>query len=100
MMIAIDFDGVICQHKTIPSELSIDNLKPIKNAIPAIKLLQKHHILYVLTNRYPSDVVKWLNKNGFKKLIVTDKKLPGTSLYLDDRAYRFTNWEDVCKLLV
>lgn len=99
MKIAIDFDGVICQHKTIPSEKEIDNLDPIYQSFEAIKWLQNKHELYVLTNRNNDEVVKWLDKNDFKNLLVTDRKLPDTKMYIDDRAVRFTNWQDICKFL-
>ena len=99
MIVDCDFDGVICQHEKIPSETTIDNLKPVKQSKEAIKWLQKKHLVYVLTNRPAGQVVPWLVKNGFKGLVVTDKKLPETKMIIDDRAIRFISWSDTCKLL-
>ena len=100
MLIAIDADGTLIKRKGIPRGKSIKGCKPVKDAKQAVKWLQEKHQVYVFTNRNADEVVEWLDKNGFKKLVVTDRKLPNTKTYIDDRAIRFeNNWQSICKLL-
>ena len=100
MRYGIDFDGVICERKGIPRKSSIRGCKPMKDAKQAIEwIIDQGHEVYVFTNRNWDEVEKWLVKHKFPTMLVTDRKLPDTALYIDDRAYRFTDWQDICKLL-
>ena len=103
MKIGIDFDNTLIKHKRIPTSRNGFDDKPMKYAVDAVKHLLKHrHQLYILTSRYNNEWVKihdWLKKWGFPELEVTNIKKHRTSLIIDDRAIRFTNWPDVCRYL-
>lgn len=100
MIIAIDFDGVLITH---PHSLSFSDClrfgKPTKNSVEVLNYLSKFHELYVLTSRTEHDRIKdWLWDWGFPEMEVTNVKKPA-SVYVDDRALRFTNWTDISKYL-
>ena len=102
--IAIDFDGVIAKRHGIPrEEEAFMLLQPVEEAKDALRwMVDNGFEPYVSTNRNESDweyITRWLEVKGFPKMDVTDRKLPDTFLYIDDRALRFTNWMDVCKFL-
>ncbi len=98
--IAIDFDGVLHDGKGIPRSSDIKG-KPKENAVDAIKFLEGlGYECYVFTARDESefdDIYKWLLNNKFPAMDVTNKKISAIA-YIDDRAIRFTNWQDICKL--
>lgn len=101
MKIAIDFDGVIAKRKGIPTiHEDTEDLLPIKGAKETLQmLLNNGHEIYVLTAHEPiHEVDSWLEMydfpHGFK---VTNIKQKGTQMYIDDRAVRFTNWQDIRK---
>jgi 5'(3')-deoxyribonucleotidase len=103
MRIAIDFDGVICKRDGIPRTNDFRDCPPMKNALEAVRWLNDHHDIYILTNRRKDDrcyVRAWLVKHGFPLVLVTNRKMPKTSVYIDDRAIRFTNWLDISKYFV
>lgn len=99
MKIAIDWDGVIAQNRGIPTIKIMPSLMP--GAKETIEILLKlGHEVYVLTNRADTQkemVEKWLKKYSFPKLRVTNIKERGTTVYIDDRAIRFTSWQDIRK---
>ena len=100
MRLSLDFDGVICERNEIPRKKNWRKCKPMKLAKEGIWTLLENYEVYILTNRPEEewdDIYKWLLKNGFPSLLVTNKKLPNTFAYIDDRAIRFTNWLDICK---
>jgi len=101
VIIAIDFDGVICDRQGIPRGDDWKECKPTKDAQSAIYLLTSQgHTLYIFTNRESDewgDILEWMLDYDFPELPITNSKLPGTSVYIDDRCIRFTNWLDVCK---
>lgn len=104
MKIAIDFDGVIVKRKGIPTTGSFWGCKPVKGALASIELLiNSGHELYICTNRNKKgfeNIGVWLLSNNFPKLKITNRKLANTTIYLDDRAVRFTNWNDFRKLII
>lgn len=100
MKIAVDFDGVICQRMGIPRKPSIENTVPVADSKKALEwLIREGHDPYILTNREQQEVYDWLDRWQFPPISVTNMKQPETVLYIDDRAVRFTNWQDVCKLI-
>ena len=103
MKIGIDFDNVLIKHKGVPGEDNNFEEEPVKGALDAVKWLKKQgHEVYVLTARFNTDWVeieRWLIKWKFPDMEITNKKLNGTAVYIDDRAIRFTNWQDVCRYL-
>lgn len=101
MKIAIDFDGVICKREGIPTIYDWDHVEPMEGALESINLLLKmKYEVYILTSNFePAKVIEWLSDYGFPKLEVTNIKKPA-HVYIDDRAMRFTNWQDIRKYFV
>lgn len=99
---AIDFDSVLAERKGIPTKEEDTNmLIPVKDALEGVMWLTKRgHELYVYTSHDSlSEVKDWLKDNNFPDLRVTKEKEKGTKAYVDDRAIRFTSWQDIRKLL-
>lgn len=100
MRISIDFDGVICKRTGIPRSSTFRNYEQQDYALEAINyLMGQGHELYIQSVRDKDEILIWLKQNNFPLLEITDKKKKGTSIYLDDRAVRFTNWQDFCKII-
>lgn len=98
MNIAIDFDGTICKRVGIPTQEGFMDCKPYTGALETIKLLQSlGHKVWISTSNSDIDRIKvWLESNRFPELEVTNIKKPA-HVYIDDRAIRFTNWQDIRK---
>lgn len=97
MNIAIDFDGVICKSEGIPTEKFIwEKREPVFQALEAVNHLIKvgHHIWVFSSNKELEKVEQWLRDHNFPSLEVTNVKKPAHA-YIDDRAIRFTNWQDI-----
>jgi len=77
--------------------------KPIPHAKEMINLLIDHGFTIVIfTARSKKDfpmVKEWLKKYGFPVLKVTNRKIPSLA-YVDDRAIRFTNWDDIVRYFI
>jgi thiamine monophosphate kinase len=101
MKIGIDFDGVIVERYGIPRKDNFDNCPPTENCEDALRWLKRQgHELYIFTNRLPEEWKKidnWLKMNQLPKIRISNIKDKDTSVYIDDRAIRFTNWMDICK---
>lgn len=100
MKIAIDFDGVICKRSGIPTIRDFND-PPMEGALDSIKLLKKmKYKVWIFTSNPDLEQVKtWLSLNEFPDLEVTNIKKPA-HVYIDDRAMRFTNWQDIRKYFV
>ena len=100
--LGIDFDGVICKREGIPTIGDWQKCEPVNGARESIELFIKQGIgVYICTQREHYDwpeVKEWLKKRGFPELRITNKKEKDTTVYIDDRAIRFTNWNDIRKL--
>lgn len=103
--ISIDFDGTLCKRKGIPTSDVAWGCEPMEGAVDTAWLFFENKIeFYVLTNRTEKDwprIRKWMKKWNFPntdEVLITNVKMKGTSVYLDDRAIRFTNWQDFRKL--
>lgn len=104
--IAIDFDGVIHDFSKGWHDGTCYG-EPIPGSIEAIKFLsQKFRIVIFTAKAKPSRplvngktgkqlVEEWLDKHGVLQCIseITSEK-PRAWLYVDDKGYRFLNWED------
>ncbi len=106
-MIAIDFESVLVNRKGIPTEPAYCAWgdKPMKRSIDALWLFTKRDIkFYIHTARPDSDfpkIRKWLEKWGYSPdVMITREKQPDTTIYLDDRAFRFTSWKDFYKYIL
>lgn len=97
--IMVDIDGVICtEEKTFERALA----KPLDGAREAIaKLRGAGHIVVLYTGRgWPEyrATKAWLDQNGFEYDGIQMGK-PIADVWIDDRAVRFTNWNDTLKQL-
>jgi len=102
MKIAVDFDNVICYRKGIPAvQEEWAMRKPVEGALDAVKLMmgQGHEVWVFTSNPELENVRSWLELNGFPELKVTNIK-KFANVYIDDRALRFTNWNDIRKYFV
>lgn len=91
MKIAIDFDSTLANKYWIPMPDAVNSVN---------WLLKLGHELYIFTSRPKRDwgkMRRWLKENEFPKMKITNKKELNTVAYIDDRAIRFTNWNDIRK---
>tara|TARA_R100000951_G_scaffold116779_2_gene130717 strand:- start:649 stop:1044 length:396 start_codon:yes stop_codon:yes gene_type:complete len=109
--IAIDFDGVIHNFDKGFHDGTCYG-SPLINSIESIKeISQKYNIIIFTAKAKPSRplvdgktgtelVWEWLDKYKIKEYItaVTSEK-PRAFLYIDDKGYRFNNWEDTMTFL-
>lgn len=104
VVIAIDFDNVIHQYDEGWKGGELYG-RPIAGAIEALnKLRTRVDEVYILTARaideQSADAVRdWLDTAGVKYahgLEISNVKKPAT-VYIDDRAIRFTNWKDIMR---
>ena len=98
--IVFDFDGVIHRYKYGYSDGSIYD-EPNEGAIEGLVRLQDEGYKVIISTARPNwkEIPEWLKKWGMskdriKQIEVTDKKVYGRA-YIDDRAIRFTNFEDI-----
>lgn len=106
MKIAIDFDGTLVKRSGIPTQSDVWKDPPQEGAIDAIQYFKHKNIeVYILTNRDRKEfdeIAIWLISQGLSSKdvpLITNQKQKDTKIYIDDRAYRFTNWNDIRKLL-
>ena len=100
--LAIDFDGVLHEYRNFEAPSG----KPVPGAVEAwYKLYNAGYNLVVFTCRKDLDSVReWMHRHfDFKRNIghfyepeITNIK-PMAIVYIDDRAIRFTNWDDIRK---
>ena len=104
MKVAIDFDSVLVQRSGIPTSSEVWRDGPVKDSEDALwHFFRKGIDMYIFSVRGKEEkdkIREWLEKHDFPPIeLITNEKQPGTALYIDDRALRFTNWQDVRKLL-
>lgn len=104
--LAIDFDGVIHNDNRGWHDGTCYG-EPIPGALESIKTLASKYRIVIFTAKAKPDrplvdgktgkqlVEEWLNKYGVLQYVqeITSEK-PRAMLYIDDNAYRFTNWTD------
>lgn len=104
--IAIDFDGVIHNDDKGFHDGTVYG-EPIPGALESLKNLASHFKLVIFTAKAKKDrplingktgtelVEEWLQKHNVLQHIseVTAEK-PRAIIYIDDNAYRFSNWGD------
>jgi len=110
-VIAIDFDGVIHNDYLGYNDGTIYG-KPIEGSIESIKRLSENYILKIYScksnpnrplvdEKTGTDLIwEWLEKHGIKEKIsdvVWGK--PNAVIYIDDKGYRFQNWNDTIEQL-
>lgn len=108
MRIIIDLDGVICPIKK--QKQSYSDLKPLPGAVKRLRELRAAgHYIIIMTARHmatcESNVGKvmkkmgkltfdWLDKYGIEYDEVYFGK-PNGEVYIDDRAIRFSSWNEI-----
>ena len=113
MRIVIDLDGTICYIKK-PDE-SYSDLEPIPGSVQKIKELRSlGHYIIILTARNMATcesnqgkvmknigkiTLDWLEKYDVEYDEIYFGK-PNAEIYIDDRALRFCNWDDISDELI
>lgn len=83
--ICVDFDGVLNEHDGYEE----GNLgEPLSGSQDFIKELRRKYKVVILTSRPKEQVNRWLRRNGFPSMKVTNRKVPAVA-YIDDRAIQF-----------
>ncbi|MFJ8992647.1 hypothetical protein ACIRQH_19900 [Streptomyces sp. NPDC102279] len=112
MTLAVDFDGVIHAYSRGWADGTIYD-PPVPGALEGLRALLDQDAVFVFTARDIGQVAAWLLDRGFHvrvgydgefwnergPLLVTNRKLPATA-YLDDRAVRFTDWDQALAALL
>tara|TARA_R110002096_G_scaffold62532_1_gene154494 strand:- start:27 stop:425 length:399 start_codon:yes stop_codon:yes gene_type:complete len=109
--IGIDFDGVIhkCSKGYHDGTIYDD---PIEGSLEAIQNISTKFTIIIYSAKARSDrplvnnktgielIWEWLEKHGFKEYVkeVTAEK-PRAFCYIDDRAIRFTDWQQTREIL-
>lgn len=110
MTIAVNFDGVIHQYSRGWQDGTIYD-PPMPGALDGLRRLQSTEPVFIFTSRSTEQVAYWLFERGDfnitweppgdhavefwndkDRLYITNRKLPAR-IYLDDRAVRFTGWD-------
>lgn len=109
--VGVDFDGVIHRYSRGWADGTIYD-EPIDGAFAALRGIMAQHAVFVFTTRDVTQVAAWLSDHGFTtcvhvaspdapkltfwdrrgELLVTNLKLAAIA-YIDDRAIRFTSWD-------
>ena len=89
--VSVGFDGVIHKFSKGWQDGSIYD-EPMPGARKAIKQMIKEGLnVVVSTCREVETVKRWLSKQGFSDIEVTNSK-PCAIAYIDDRAVKFETW--------
>lgn len=89
-IISIDFDGVIAEYHWYKWENII--WEPMSWALQFIKkIIENWYTPVIYTTRKIDLIEKWIKKNRFPEIEVTNTKYPSV-LYIDDRCIQF-NWD-------
>lgn len=107
--IAVDFDGVIHSYERGWQDGSVYG-DFVPGAVAGLSRLMSRYAVFIHTSRRPRQAARWIerqsgygiecttrvprsgfwNQRGY--LLVTRRKLPAIA-YIDDRAIRFTSWD-------
>lgn len=93
MVLAIDFDGVLCGGDVRPGRRMGDPIEGAIEAMQALKAKGYTLIIHTVRGERPKHVVDWLTYWHIPFDDVTRIK-PNASLFLDDKAYQFCGWDD------
>ena len=94
MILAIDFDGVVHDHKNpIKGRRMGAPIEGAKEVVNELKLRGNKIIIHSVWAGNPQVIKDWMEFYGILFDEITDKK-PQADIYLDDKAVRFTSWQD------
>ena len=99
MIIACDFDGVLCDSNTIRPGFRMG--EPMPGAVEALLTLHRQGdaiIVFTARDRF-QPVEEWLQHFGIPYSRVTNVKPPEAECFIDDKAIRFTSWKQVMEYL-
>lgn len=99
LILAIDFDGVIHDFKNPLTGRRMG--APINGAKEALEFFKKRGdtiIIHSVWGDKPKAISDFMVYYGLPFDSITNIK-PNADVYLDDKAVRFTNWEEVCHSL-
>lgn len=94
MILAIDFDGVLCSENVRPGRRMGDPIEGAIEAMQALKVKGYTLIIHTVRGERPKHVVDWLVYWGIPFDDVTRIK-PDADLFIDDRAVHFESWADL-----
>lgn len=107
--IGIDFDGTICQKQSFGDGKIWQKPMPnVKKVLSEMKQCEYKLVIFTvrLNPDMPGDVEakkkeieRWLLKHEIPYDDLTNNK-PSAVAYIDDRAIRFTNWEDISNYFI
>ena len=97
--IAIDFDGVLHRYSkgwhdgTIYDD-AVDDAKECTE-----KILKEGYTIVIFSTRHAEQISMWLGQYlpHLRECEIFSK--PRAQMYIDDRAFRFTNWNDTRKYI-
>jgi hypothetical protein len=109
--LGIDFDGVIHNDNLGFHDGTVYG-EPIEGSLESIKLLSEFFNIIIFTAKAKKDrplidgksgaelVEEWLLKHNVLKYVseITAEK-PRATLYVDDKGFRFENWQDTMKFI-
>ncbi len=96
--ISVDFDGVLHKYSRGWQDGAIYD-DPVDGAVAAMHKLSERFTLVVHSTRsltQEKEIRAWLLRHDFPVMEITAEKRPSIA-YIDDRAIRFTNWDDTRK---
>lgn len=108
--ISVDFDGVIHRYSLGWHDDTIYD-PPMPGAREALAEMLKYHSVFIMSARPAAQILLWCTRHfpeiefalvpqdtrywDVRGVVgITNRKLPALC-YIDDRAIRFTNWQDV-----
>lgn len=99
MILAIDFDHTIMDNNNIKPGFRMG--EPMPGAKEALQYFEAHNwgiIVFTARDRF-GPVMDWLDHFEIPYSRVTNIKPPEAEVFIDDKAIRFTNWEQVMEYL-
>ena len=99
MILAIDFDGVLCDNNNVRPGFTMG--APMEGAIEAMRTLKRQGdtlIIHTVRGGRPQHVEDWLRHFGIPYDDITNIK-PNAACFIDNNAIRFTSWSQVMQYL-
>lgn len=100
LLLAVDFDGVLHDPNNVKPGYKLG--QPIEGAAESMAKLKNQgaiiciHSVWADTEQKCEAISKWLRHFEIPYDFITNKK-PIAHVYLDDKAVRFTSWEQALK---